>query len=83
MLSCAGCFVACVQWLLKFQHVKQGGIGTTENSSEPYKEKFGLRFLVKCEEVKFKLQAPFEGESEVFGQVRSINYVLTIWGLQF
>lgn len=50
-------------------HVKQGGIGSTDNSTEPYKEKFGLRFLVKCEEVKFRLQAPVEGEQEVFCQV--------------
>lgn len=54
---------------LILQHVKQGGVGSTENSIEPYKEKFGFRILVKCEEVKFKLQTPFEGEHEVFGQV--------------
>ena len=46
-------------------------MSSVENSIEPYKEKFGLRFLVKCEEVKFKLLAPIEGENDALCQVKS------------
>lgn len=49
--------------------MKQGGVSSVETTIEPYKEKFGLRFLAKCEEVKFKLQAPIEGENDALGQV--------------
>lgn len=48
-------------------------MSSVENPIEPYKEKFGLRFMVKCEEVKFRLQAPGDGENEVYGQVCTIN----------
>ncbi|KAK3914024.1 Dedicator of cytokinesis protein 9 [Frankliniella fusca] len=50
-------------------HVKQGALSSVESNIEPFKEKFGLRILAKCEELKFKLQAPVEGESETLGQV--------------
>lgn len=62
--------------------MKPGGISLSENAIEPFKEKFGFRLMVKCEEVKFRLQAPVEGENDALGQVQlsivisSINYRL-------
>lgn len=49
---------------LFFQHSKGGmtvgGSGTLsgDNNVEPYREHFGLRVLVKCESLRFRLQAP-------------------------
>ncbi|KAG1665796.1 Dedicator of cytokinesis protein 9 [Nymphon striatum] len=37
---------------------------------EPFSEKFGLRFLVKCENIQFRLQLPVEADRPTFnGQV--------------
>lgn len=36
---------------------------------EPYKEQFGQRILLKCESIKFRLQAPVEQENEQVCQI--------------
>lgn len=40
-----------------------------EHTVDPYKEQFGHRVLVKCESIKFRLQAPIDGEKEALCQV--------------
>lgn len=41
----------------------------SEPSSEPYREHFGQRILIRCESIKFKLQAVSEDEQEGLCQV--------------
>ncbi|KAG7311678.1 hypothetical protein JYU34_002731 [Plutella xylostella] len=36
---------------------------------EPFKEHFGQRILLKCESLKFRLQAPIDGDKELLCQV--------------
>lgn len=42
---------------------------------EPFKEKFGQRFVARCESVNFRLQAPVDGEGPL-GQVRISVFTL-------
>lgn len=51
------------------QHVKVGGSLGSEPNSEPYREHFGQRILIRCESIKFKLQAASENEQEGSYQV--------------
>lgn len=41
---------------------------------EPFKEKFGQRFVARCESVNFRLQAPVDGDKGPPGQV--FNFLL-------
>jgi hypothetical protein len=43
---------------------------------EPFKEKFGQRFVARCESVNFRLQAPVDGDKGPPGQVRISVYTL-------
>ena len=43
---------------------------------EPFKEKFGQRFVARCESVNFRLQAPVDGDKGPLGQVRISVYTL-------
>lgn len=45
--------------------------GSASGRVEPYREKFGRRILVKCESIKFRLQAPVDGDKGPPGQVFS------------
>jgi hypothetical protein len=49
------------------------------NRAEPYKEKFGQRFLIKCESINFRLQAPIDGEKGPLGQVIATLTVIEIY----
>ncbi|XP_013133698.1 PREDICTED: dedicator of cytokinesis protein 9 [Papilio polytes] len=40
-----------------------------EPQLEPFKEHFGQRILLKCESLKFRLQAPIDGDKELLCQV--------------
>lgn len=51
------------------QHIKVGTSNTAEPNSEPYREHFGQRILVRCESIKFKLQAALEDEKDSVCQV--------------
>ncbi|KAK6623677.1 hypothetical protein RUM43_009529 [Polyplax serrata] len=49
-------------------HIKVGASNTSEPNCEPYREHFGLRILIRCESIKFKLQA-LEEDQDSPGQV--------------
>ncbi|XP_008205538.1 dedicator of cytokinesis protein 9 isoform X2 [Nasonia vitripennis] len=49
-----------------------------ENNIEPYKEQFNQRIFVKCESIKFKLQAPIE-EQESLCQVEPYYTTLSVF----
>ncbi|XP_015607279.1 dedicator of cytokinesis protein 9 isoform X3 [Cephus cinctus] len=49
-------------------HVKTPVGNSSESSVDPYKEQFGHRIFVKCESLKFRLQAPID-EKEALCQV--------------
>lgn len=42
---------------------------TNIENVEPYREQFGQRILIKCDSLKFRLQAPIDGEKESLCQV--------------
>ncbi|XP_041973645.1 dedicator of cytokinesis protein 9 [Aricia agestis] len=42
---------------------------TPEPQLEPFKEHFGQRYLLKCDSLKFRLQAPIDGDKELLCQV--------------
>lgn len=46
-----------------------------DSTPEPYKEQFGVRILVKCEEIKFRLQAPVGEDGSECTQVKHISLV--------
>lgn len=50
------------------QNTKQC-LTSSESSIDPYKEQFGNRVYIKCESIKFRLQAPIDGEKEALCQV--------------
>lgn len=54
---------------LSLQHVKNGSAYSTEQCVEPYREQFGQRLQVCCESIRFRLQAPIDGEKEALCQV--------------
>ena len=51
------------------QHVKNGTTNSVEHGVEPYREQFGQRLQVCCESIRFRLQAPIDGEKEALCQV--------------
>ncbi|GFY79358.1 dedicator of cytokinesis protein 9 [Trichonephila inaurata madagascariensis] len=50
-----------------------------EKEVKPYKEEFGTRILVKCEEISFRLQAPLESEKNSLCQVEPYITTLAIY----
>ncbi|XP_055947475.1 dedicator of cytokinesis protein 9-like isoform X4 [Argiope bruennichi] len=50
-----------------------------EKEVKPYKEEFGTRILVKCEEISFRLQAPLESEKDSLCQVEPYITTLAIY----
>ncbi|GIY02465.1 hypothetical protein CDAR_369792 [Caerostris darwini] len=50
-----------------------------EKEVKPYKEEFGTRILVKCEEISFRLQAPLENEKNSLCQVEPYITTLAIY----
>uniref|UniRef100_A0A8D9FDQ4 Dedicator of cytokinesis protein 9 n=1 Tax=Cacopsylla melanoneura TaxID=428564 RepID=A0A8D9FDQ4_9HEMI len=50
-----------------------------DSQQEPYKEQFGVRVLVKCEELKFKLQAPVSEETSECTQVEPYFTTLALY----
>ncbi|KAI5737707.1 hypothetical protein M8J76_015984 [Diaphorina citri] len=50
-----------------------------DSQQEPYKEQFGVRILVKCEEVKFRLQAPISEDSTECTQVEPYFTTLALF----
>lgn len=53
-------------------------IGQSADNVDPYKEQFGHRILVKCESLKFRLQAPID-EKESLCQVEPYHTVLGLF----
>lgn len=53
-------------------------IGQSTDNVDPYKEQFGHRILVKCESLKFRLQAPID-EKESLCQVEPYHTVLSLF----
>ncbi|XP_045515392.1 dedicator of cytokinesis protein 9 [Pieris brassicae] len=50
-----------------------------EPQLEPFKEHFGQRILLKCESLKFRLQAPIDGDKELLCQVEPYFTHLAIY----
>nr|CAD7259038.1 unnamed protein product [Timema shepardi] len=56
-------------------HVKSPGLSPEEQSVDPYREQFGHRLLFRCESIRFRLQAPIDGEMESLCQaVFNLSY---------
>lgn len=53
--------------------------GASNECIEPYREQFGQRILIKCDSLKFRLQAPIEnGDKETMCQVKVIAFSILI-----
>ncbi|KAL0894603.1 hypothetical protein ABMA27_013165 [Loxostege sticticalis] len=50
-----------------------------EPQLEPFKEHFGQRILLKCESLKFRLQAPIDGDKELLCQVEPYYSYLALY----
>ncbi|RVE53287.1 hypothetical protein evm_002120 [Chilo suppressalis] len=50
-----------------------------EPQLEPFKEHFGQRILLKCESLKFRLQAPIDGDKELLCQVEPYYTSLALY----
>ncbi|XP_049871737.1 dedicator of cytokinesis protein 9 [Pectinophora gossypiella] len=50
-----------------------------EPQLEPFKEHFGQRILLKCESLKFRLQAPIDGDKELLCQVEPYFTYLAVY----
>ncbi|XP_063232760.1 dedicator of cytokinesis protein 9 isoform X1 [Bacillus rossius redtenbacheri] len=60
-------------------HVKTPGQNVSEQSAEPYREQFGQRLMVRCESIRFRLQAPIDGEKEGLCQVEPYFTTLALF----
>ncbi|PSN40266.1 Dedicator of cytokinesis protein 11 [Blattella germanica] len=60
-------------------HVKNGSGNSTEHGVDPYREQFGQRFQVICESIRFRLQAPIDGEKEALCQVEPYLTTLALF----
>lgn len=61
-------------------HSKSSGTQTSGDASiEPYREHFGQRMLVRCESIKFRLQAPINGDREALCQVEPYLTKLSLY----
>ncbi|XP_073941513.1 dedicator of cytokinesis protein Ziz isoform X2 [Choristoneura fumiferana] len=52
---------------------------TPEPQLEPFKEHFGQKILLKCESLKFRLQAPIDGDKELLCQVEPYFTYLALY----
>lgn len=59
-------------------HNKQQPGNYNEQNIDPYKEQFGHRIFVKCESLKFRLQAPID-EKESLCQVEPYQTTLSLY----
>lgn len=59
-------------------HNKQQPGNYNEQNIDPYKEQFGQRIFVKCESLKFRLQAPID-EKESLCQVEPYQTTLSLY----
>ncbi|XP_006571706.1 dedicator of cytokinesis protein 9 isoform X1 [Apis mellifera] len=59
-------------------HIKQQLGNCNEQNIDPYKEQFGQRIFVKCESLKFRLQAPID-EKESLCQVEPYQTTLSLY----
>lgn len=59
-------------------HIKTQTSPSTEHNVDPYKEQFGHRIFVKCESLKFRLQAPID-EKESLCQVEPYHTTLSLF----
>ncbi|XP_075992073.1 dedicator of cytokinesis protein Ziz isoform X1 [Anticarsia gemmatalis] len=50
-----------------------------EPQLEPFKEHFGQRIMLKCESLKFRLQAPIDGDKELLCQVEPYYTYLALY----
>ncbi|XP_023704534.1 dedicator of cytokinesis protein 9 isoform X3 [Cryptotermes secundus] len=60
-------------------HVKNGSTNYSEHGVEPYREQFGQRLQVCCESIRFRLQAPIDGEKEALCQVEPYFTTLALF----
>lgn len=60
-------------------HVKSNTDNAVEQNIEPYREQFGQRILVTCENIRFRLQAPIDGEKEGLCQVEPYLTTLALF----
>ncbi|XP_054285049.1 dedicator of cytokinesis protein 9 [Macrosteles quadrilineatus] len=58
---------------------KAGSSQLGEASVEPYREHFGQRLLVRCENLKFRLQAPINGDREILCQLEPYLTTLALY----
>lgn len=58
--------------------VKASTGNSTEHNIDPYKEQFGHRIFIKCESLKFRLQAPID-EKETLCQVEPYQTTLCLF----
>jgi len=59
-------------------HIKAHTGQSAEHNVDPYKEQFGHRIFVKCESLKFRLQAPID-EKETLCQVEPYHTTLSLF----
>lgn len=59
-------------------HIKAQTGQPADQNVDPYKEQFGHRILVKCESLKFRLQAPID-EKETLCQVEPYHTTLSLF----
>lgn len=59
-------------------HIKTQTSPSTDHNVDPYKEQFGHRIFVKCESLKFRLQAPID-EKESLCQVEPYHTTLSLF----
>ncbi|XP_039279988.1 dedicator of cytokinesis protein 9 isoform X2 [Nilaparvata lugens] len=52
---------------------------TMESTIEPYREHFGQRLLIRCESIRFRLQAPINGDSQTHCQVEPYLTTLALY----
>lgn len=60
-------------------HMPYNRSTTPEPQLEPFKEQFGQRILLKCESLKFRLQAPIDGDKEMLCQVEPYKTRLALF----
>ncbi|RZF44325.1 hypothetical protein LSTR_LSTR006875 [Laodelphax striatellus] len=52
---------------------------TMESTIEPYREHFGQRLLIRCESIRFRLQAPINGDNQTHCQVEPYLTTLALY----
>ncbi|XP_046736743.1 dedicator of cytokinesis protein 9 isoform X7 [Diprion similis] len=62
-------------------HAKSPTGSSPDTTIDPYKEQFGQRFLIKCESLKFRLQAPID-EKDSLCQVEPYQTTLCLFDVR-